>query len=85
MALYDLVTCRSSYLRPTLFIIIQDFIPGDDSCLFDAVAYCSSDKKLRLLSFAQIGRQEHTKNMVGNEAVLISGYNQFGGTEEIGG
>lgn len=66
-------------------LIIQDFIPGDDSCLFDAVAYCSSDKKLRLLSFAQIGLQEHTKNMVGNAAVLINGYNQFGGTEQICG
>lgn len=64
-------------------LIIQDFIPGDDSYLFDAVAYCSKDKKLKLLSFSQIGLQEHSKNMVGNAAVLINGYNQFGGTDEI--
>lgn len=64
-------------------LIIQDFIPGDDSCLFDAVAYCDSNKKVTLLSFAQIGLQEHSKNMVGNAAVLINGYNQFGGTEEV--
>ena len=38
---------------------------------------------MKLLSFAQIGLQEHSKNMVGNAAVLINGYNQFGGTDEI--
>ena len=64
-------------------LIIQDFIPGDDSHLFDAVAYADSNKRVTLLSFAQIGLQEHSKNMVGNAAVLINGYNQFGGTEEI--
>jgi len=64
-------------------LIIQDFIPGDDSYLFDAVAYSDSTGKVRMVSFAQIGLQEHTKAMVGNAAVLINGYNQFGGTEEI--
>lgn len=63
-------------------LIIQDFIPGDDSYLFDAVAYSDSTGKVRMVSFAQIGLQEHTKAMVGNAAVLINGYNQFGGTEE---
>ena len=36
-----------------------------------------------LLTLAQIGLQEHSKNMVGNAAVLINGYNQFGSTKEI--
>lgn len=64
-------------------LIIQDFIPGDDFCLFDAVAYVNTAHEVKLLSFAQIGLQEHSKNMVGNAAVLINGYNQFGGTAEI--
>ena len=64
-------------------LIIQDFIPGDDSYLFDAVAYSDSTGKVRMVSFAQIGLQEHTRTMVGNAAVLINGYNQFGGTREI--
>ncbi len=64
-------------------LIIQDFIPGDDSYLFDAVAYCDKSGKLKMLSFAQIGLQEQTRTMVGNAAVLINGYNQFGGTDEI--
>lgn len=63
-------------------LIIQDFIPGDDSYLFDAVAYADSKGKVDFISFAQIGLQEQTKSMVGNAAVLINGYNQFGNTEE---
>lgn len=64
-------------------LIIQDFIPGDDSYLFDAVAYVNEKHQVKILSLAQIGLQEHSKNMVGNAAVLINGYNQFGGTSEI--
>ncbi|MBR5295056.1 MAG: carboxylate--amine ligase [Clostridia bacterium] len=64
-------------------LILQDFIPGSDSFLFDAVLYADRNGKVRMASFAQIGLQEHTKTMVGNAAVLINGYNQFGGTEEI--
>lgn len=64
-------------------LIIQDFIPGDDSYLFDAVAYVGKDKKVKILSLAQIGLQEHSKNMVGNAAVLINGYYQYGNPKEI--
>ncbi len=64
-------------------LILQDFIPGDDSFLFDAVLYADREGKVRMVSFAQIGLQEHTRAMVGNAAVLINGYNQFGGTDEI--
>ncbi len=64
-------------------LIVQEFIPGDDSCLFDAVAYVDRNRRVKLLSFAQIGLQEHSRNMVGNAAVLINGYNQYGGTEVI--
>ena len=64
-------------------LIIQDFIPGDDSYLFDAVAYVDKTKKVKILSLAQIGLQEHSKNMVGNAAVLINGYYQYGNPKEI--
>jgi len=67
----------------TDILIIQDYIPGDDSYLFDAVAYVDKNKKVKLLSLAQIGLQEHTKNMVGNAAVLINGYYQYGNIKEI--
>lgn len=64
-------------------LILQEFIPGDDSSLFDAVVYCDKNKKVKLISFAQIGLQEHTKTMVGNAAVLINGFNQYGDNSEM--
>lgn len=64
-------------------LILQEFIPGDDSYLFDSVVYCGKDKKVKLISFAQIGLQEHSKTMVGNAAVLINGFNQYGENTEM--
>lgn len=77
-----LMLIKASKYNDTL--IIQEYIPGDDSYLFDSVVYCGVDKKVKLTSFAQIGLQEHNPNMVGNAAVLINGYNSFGiDTSEI--
>ena len=64
-------------------LILQEFIPGDDSYLFDSVVYCGKDKKVKYISFAQIGLQEHSKTMVGNAAVLINGFNQYGDNSEM--
>lgn len=55
-------------------LIIQEFIPGDDSALHDAVVYCNTKGKCEFISFAQIGLQEHAGNMVGNAACLINGF-----------
>lgn len=65
-------------------LIIQEYISGDDSYLFDAVVYVDRNGKVKVLSFAQIGLQERSKSMVGNAAVLINGFNTFSGnTEEM--
>ncbi len=63
-------------------LILQEYIPGDDSHLFDAVVYCDKNKNVKLVSFAQIGLQEHSPKMIGNAAVLINGYSQFPGVED---
>lgn len=60
-------------------LIIQEFIPGDDSNLFDVVVYVDRHRKVKIISFAQIGLQERTKSMVGNAAVLINGLNTTNG------
>lgn len=60
-------------------LIIQEFIPGDDSYLFDSVVYLDKNSKCKVISFAQIGLQERTKSMVGNAAALINGLNTFDG------
>lgn len=64
-------------------LIIQEYIPGDDSNLFDAVVYVDRNRKVKLISFAQIGLQERTKNMVGNAAVLINGFNTTDGNTTL--
>lgn len=63
-------------------LIVQEFIPGDDSALFDCVFYVNSKGKAEIASFAQIGLQEHGPSAIGNCTVLINGYNQYGKTEE---
>jgi D-aspartate ligase len=64
-------------------LIIQEFIPGDDCSLFDAVFYCGKDKKAKLVTFAQIGLQERTNTGVGNCTVLVNGFNEHGYNEDV--
>ena len=58
-------------------LIIQEYIPGDDSYLFDSVIYADTKGKVKRITLAQIGLQEHKSDLVGNAAILINGYNQF--------
>jgi len=64
-------------------LIIQEFIPGDDCALYDAVFYCGKDKKVKLMTFAQIGLQERTKTGVGNCTVLVNGFDENGYKEDV--
>lgn len=63
-------------------LIIQEFIPGDDSMLFDSIFFCGKDKKVKLVSFAQIGLQERTSTGVGNCTLLVNGYSEFGNYDD---
>ena len=58
-------------------LIIQEYIPGDDSTLFDSVVYADTNGSVKRVTLAQIGLQEHKKDLVGNAAILINGYNEF--------
>ncbi|MDD2435506.1 MAG: ATP-grasp domain-containing protein [Bacilli bacterium] len=64
-------------------LIIQEFIPGDDTALFDSIFYCSKDKEVQLMTFAQIGLQERTHTGVGNCTVLVNGFDENGYKEEV--
>lgn len=64
-------------------LIIQEFIPGDDCALFDAVFYAGTDKKVKLMTFAQIGLQERTPTGVGNCTVLVNGFDEHGYKEDL--
>ena len=64
-------------------LIIQEFIPGDDCALYDAVFYAGRDKKVKLMTFAQIGLQERTPTGVGNCTVLVNGFDEHGYKEKL--
>ena len=64
-------------------LIIQEFIPGDDSALFDSIFYVGKNKKAQLATFAQIGLQEHTPTGIGNCTVLVNGFDEHGYQEEL--
>lgn len=64
-------------------LIIQEYIPGDDTCLYDMVFYVGSDKKARLATFAEIGLQERTPTGVGNCTVLVNGFDERGYKEDL--
>lgn len=64
-------------------LLIQEFIPGDDSKLFDCMFYVNSKGKAEHATFAQIGLQEHTKTGVGNCTVLVNGFSEFGCASKI--
>lgn len=57
-------------------LIIQDFIPGDDS--FMRVLTCYSDKnaKVKLMSLGHVLLEEHTPHGLGNHSVILNDYNE---------
>ncbi len=59
-------------------LILQKFISGDDSFLCDVMFFCDHTRKCKLMTFAQIGLQEHTITGVGNCTVLVNGYCNLG-------
>ena len=64
-------------------LIIQEFIPGDDSMLFDSMFYVDSNSRATNATFGQIGLQEHTKTGVGNLTVILNGYSEIGNYDEL--
>ncbi|MBS7344798.1 MAG: carboxylate--amine ligase [Caryophanon sp.] len=73
---------RASGYRDEL--IIQDYIPGEDTAMWDSVVYMSSKGKPQLVSFAQVVLQEHTVTAIGNYTALISRYNEEMMTKLVG-
>lgn len=57
-------------------MIIQDFVPGDDSYLRVMICYSGRDKKVKLMSLGHVLLEEHTPHGLGNTAVMINEYNR---------
>jgi len=64
-------------------LILQQYITGNDTHLFDCVFYVSQAGEPQLQTFAQIGLQEPAPTEIGSCTVLVNGYNQFENTDEV--
>ena len=57
-------------------LILQDFIPGDDSFMRVVTNYSGADGKVRLMCVGHVLLEEHTGHAIGNHAVIITEPNQ---------
>ncbi|WP_342525117.1 carboxylate--amine ligase [Chryseomicrobium sp. FSL W7-1435] len=57
-------------------MILQDFIPGDDTFMWDSVFYMNSKGKAELGTLAQVVLQEHTVTAIGNYTALVTRYDE---------
>lgn len=57
-------------------LIIQDYIPGDDTFMWDSVFYVNSRGNSELITFAQVVLQEHTVTAIGNYTAVITRYHE---------
>ena len=52
-------------------MIIQDFIPGDDSYMHVLTCYSDRDAKVKLMCLGHVLLEEHTPHGIGNHAVIL--------------
>ncbi|MDD6313079.1 MAG: ATP-grasp domain-containing protein [Firmicutes bacterium] len=60
----------SSSYQDTL--IIQEFIPGDDSAMRVMNCYVGTDRKVRMITLGEVLLEEHTPEGIGSYAAIIS-------------
>ncbi len=57
-------------------LILQDFIPGDDTYMHVMTCYSNHEGKVKLMSLGHTMLEEHTPHGIGNHAVVINEYNE---------
>ena len=57
-------------------IIIQEFIPGNDTNMRVLTCYSGRDAKVRLMALGHVLLEEHTPKGIGNHAVILNEYNE---------
>lgn len=57
-------------------LIIQDFIPGDDTYMRVLTCYSDKNGKVKLMALGHVLLEEHTPYGIGNHAVIINEYNK---------
>jgi len=57
-------------------LIIQDFIPGDDTLMYVLTGYCDKNSKVKLMALGNVLMEEHTPHGLGNHSVIINDTNE---------
>ncbi len=57
-------------------LIIQDFIPGDDTNMYVLTCYCDRQFKVKLYALGHVLLEEHTPGAIGNHAAIINEQNK---------
>ena len=56
-------------------LLVQDFIPGDDTNMRILTCYCDQDSRLRFAAFGQTLMEDPTDNGIGNPVAIINRVN----------
>ncbi|MCI8589409.1 MAG: ATP-grasp domain-containing protein [Clostridiales bacterium] len=59
-----------------LSIIVQDFVPGDDSKMYVLTAYADQNAKVKMMCLGHVLLEEHTPKGLGNHAAILTEVNQ---------
>ncbi len=57
-------------------LILQDFIPGDDTYMYVLTGYSDRKGKVKLLALGNVLMEEHTPHGLGNHSVIINEVNE---------
>lgn len=57
-------------------VIIQNFIPGDDSYMRVLTCYSDRNGKVKLMCLGHVLLEEHTPHGIGNHAVIVTEHNE---------
>ncbi|MEG1746823.1 MAG: ATP-grasp domain-containing protein [Oscillospiraceae bacterium] len=53
-------------------MILQEFVPGDDSYMHVLTSYSGADCKVKMMCLGHVLLEEHTRHGIGNHAVIIT-------------